>query len=489
MTSRFDYYAILGVDETATAAEIREAFAALRQAIPPAERDPAVNPEYERLLQAFEVLNDPQRRKTYDSLLVETSPLSLNVDVKMSQTQIELSENVQTIYLLMEVHPPVRKDRQQLPLNLCLVVDRSTSMQGERLRFVKTAVRLVVERLSERDRLSVVSFSDRAEIVVPAASVTEHEMVMGKVRGIMPSGGTEIYQGLQAGVSELQKAELAHYTNHLILLTDGHTYGDDEQCLQLATAMAPRGIGFSAFGIGAEWNDRFLDQLVAPSGGESGYIETPEQIIEFLRKKIKGLGNIYAQNMRLKHDFPRSITVKQGFKLLPFAQPLSLDGADVQLGNLEGRHPITLLLVLLVAPQPIETRINVPLVLTAEIPSNRMQERMIKQQVQLYVVSDAAKAPPPKEIIEAVRRLNLYQMNEKVQEAVDAGNLDAATRRMRHLTTRLLEAGEAQLAQQAHAEAERLSEMGTLSLEGRKKLKYGTRALMDQTTRFSSAHD
>jgi Ca-activated chloride channel homolog len=83
--------------------------------------------------------------------------------------------------------------------------------------------------------------------------------------------------------------------------------------------------------------------------------------------------------------------------------------------------------------------------------------------------------------VKAVRLLNMYRMNEKVMDEVEAGQLESATKRMQHLTTRLLEAGQTRLAQQAHLEGERLSNMGSLSSEGRKKLKYGTRALLAQT--------
>ena len=72
-------------------------------------------------------------------------------------------------------------------------------------------------------------------------------------------------------------------------------------------------------------------------------------------------------------------------------------------------------------------------------------------------------------------------MNEKVMDDVEAGHLNAATKRMKHLSTRLLEVGQTKLAQQAHLEGERLAAMGNLSPEGRKKLKYGTRALLSQT--------
>jgi Ca-activated chloride channel family protein len=80
-------------------------------------------------------------------------------------------------------------------------------------------------------------------------------------------------------------------------------------------------------------------------------------------------------------------------------------------------------------------------------------------------------------LLKAVRVLNIYRLNEKVRNEVEVGELEAATKRMKHLTTRLLEVGETQLAQQAHMELARLEKMGDLSEEGRKRLKYGTRSL------------
>ena len=481
MTGQFDYYSILGIGRNATRDEIQEAFDTLCLNIPKNQQNPDFNPEFQRILGAYEVLIDASRRQTYDSLLVETSPLSLKIEVTASREKINLSSTQQVLYLLIEASPPQYISEKQQPLNLCLVIDRSTSMQGERLRAVKAAVDLIVEKLSSEDVISIVSFSDRADIVVPGGPVTNKRIISSRVRNISASGGTEIYQGLNAGFKQLKLVNLEDYTNHLILLTDGHTYGDAQECLDLANRASLQNVGFSAFGIGTEWNDQFLDQLVAPSGGQSGYIESPRKVIDYLRDRIKGLGQIYAQNVRLKNDYPRSISINKGFKLVPFAQPLSFDDPEIRLGDIEGRYPISFLLEIQVEPQPIETRINIPILLQADIPGQRSQERTFKQTQEIFVLNNAPSAAPPEKIIEAVRVLNMYEMNEKVLEEVDAGRLDVATRRMRHLTTRLLQAGQTQLAHQAHSEADRLENMGTMSMEGRKKLKYGTRALMNQT--------
>lgn len=481
MDKEFEYYAILGIPPQATPAQIQAAFNALRQKIPQNQQDKDTNPDFARLATAFEVLSDPERRATYDSLLAETKSLELvSLQVKASRDRIKVSDAEQVVYLLVNITPPVQESRQR-PLNLSLVLDRSTSMQGSRLSHVKTAVELIVNRLTKNDTLSIVSFSDRAEVVVPSGAVHNPTAVIGQLRSVQASGGTEIYHGLQAGFQELRKVELSNFTNHLILLTDGHTYGDAAQCLDLVRRMAEKNIGMSAFGIGTEWNDQFLDALVSPSGGQSNFIEQPAEIIEHLQKRIQGLGTLYAQNITLNVQLHKKVSIKYGFKLEPFAQPLALDGEKLHLGNLEGRSPVSVLLELKIDANPVETRLNLPIEIAADIPGPKLHEQTFKHTHCLYVLSDPPKEIPPDEIVEAVRAMNMYRMNEKVWEEVEAGRLDVATTRMHHLSTRLLEAGETVLAQQAQQEIDRIANAGTMSLAGRKKLKYGTRALIDKS--------
>ncbi|MAU01191.1 MAG: hypothetical protein CL608_28950 [Anaerolineaceae bacterium] len=489
MDKEFEYYTILGVKPQATPEEIRAAFNSLRRQIPTEKQDKATNRAYARLLTAYEVLSNPERRATYDSLLVETRSLELvNLQITASRERIQLSDTEQVVYLLVDILPP-KQEMKQRPLNLSLVLDRSTSMQGSRLSHVKTAVELIVNKLTKADTLSIVSFSDRAEVVVPAGKVENPLAVIGQLRSVQPSGGTEIYHGLQAGLQELRKADPAKHTNHLILLTDGHTYGDAQQCLELARRMAENNIGLSAFGLGTEWNDQFLDELVSPSGGQSDFIEQPEEILEHLQKRIQGLGTIYAQNVSIKTELHKKVNIKYAFKLEPFAQPLALDDETLHLGNLEGRAPLSALLELKVAPHDVETRVNIPLEIVADIPGPQLRQQTFKHTYCLYVLSEASKEMPPDDIIDAVRVMNMYRMNEKVWQEVEAGRLDAASTRMHHLSTRLLEAGETALAHQAQREMARIANAGTMSLEGRKKLKYGTRALINRAKPNKDQHD
>jgi Ca-activated chloride channel family protein len=80
------------------------------------------------------------------------------------------------------------------------VIDRSTSMEGEKMDVVKGAASQLVRALRPQDIFSVVAFSDRAEVIIPAAFQVDRAKLENRIQMIQNSGATEIYQGLEAGL-------------------------------------------------------------------------------------------------------------------------------------------------------------------------------------------------------------------------------------------------------------------------------------------------
>jgi Ca-activated chloride channel homolog len=390
----------------------------------------------------------------------------LKVSVQSTRNQIGAIDVPQVVYLLLDVQAPEAEQFERMPLNLCLVIDRSTSMREERLDRVKAAAGLIIDQLTNKDSIALVSFSDRAEVVAEAGPPDNVAALRAAIRGIVPSGGTEIYQGLLAGANELRKLASDKKINQIILLTDGHTYGDAADCIELAEHLVAENIGMNAFGIGNEWNDQFLDQLVSPSGGQSTYIERPTEIIHSLQGRIHGLEARYAQNMSLAARFPAGVEMHNAFKIAPFAQPLSVTPNDVALGSVEQHSPLTILLEFLIHPQLPGRALHIPLMLKGDIPSHKLRDQIFRYEYKLLVT-----------------------LEEPQLEDVEAGEVDLAVTRLRRLTTRLLESGHTTLAEQAYAETELLSRMGALSLEGRKRLKYGTRSLMVKTVELGDQNE
>lgn len=404
----------------------------------------------------------------------------LIVSAQASREPLPALDTAQLLYLLVQIAAPEGAVAARLPLNLCLVIDRSTSMDGERLAYVKRAAERLVDQLGDRDVLAVVAFSDRAEVICPAGRAASKVALIAGIRSLAAGGGTEIFQGLLAGVAELRKMPLDGYHNHLILLTDGQTYGDSAECLSLAAESAAAGIDFTALGIGADWNDVFLDRLVSFSGGQSVHIDAPNQVVDSLRGRVHGLEASYARNVRLTLDKSPQLELQAAFKVAPFAQPVVAAGDGLELGSLEGNAPISLLLELLVPPQGGGPAIEIPFAVTADFPALRLRQFSVEHRHAVAV----GKTERPQtvqlsaEVVQAVQALTLYRLNEDVWSDLEAGRVDGATVRLQHLTQRLEEAGYDDLAVQARAETQKLLQMGTMSLEGRKRLKYGTRALL-----------
>jgi Ca-activated chloride channel family protein len=83
----------------------------------------------------------------------------------------------------------------------------------------------------------------------------------------------------------------------------------------------------------------------------------------------------------------------------------------------------------------------------------------------------------PLNLVNALQKLAIYRMQEQAYEALESGDRDRASERLETVATRLLDMGERELADAARLEAGHLARSGTLTPAGRKKIKYGTRAL------------
>ncbi len=480
-----DYYAILGVPPEARLEDIKAAYRqAARRFHPDVNANPGAGAAFRDIAGAYEILSNPSARAEYDIALQRDGlpPPYFSLRVTPSKRAVRFLPEAQVIYVLAEIIPDARygqRKQQDALLNLALVIDRSTSMKGPRLERVKQAAHRIIESLGPEDLLSIVVFSDRADVVFQATPVVERTTLKAMASTMQASGGTEIYQGLRAGLEELRRSLNPKYVNHLILLTDGRTYGDEDACLQLAEDAAKEGISISAIGIGQEWNDVFLDDLASRTGGSSTYINSPAAVVRFLNERVRSLGSAFAERMHLSVAPDADIVLESAFKLVPHPQPLPVDKQVLPLGSLELGRPTSILLQLQMPPLDQNGfRTVVRLDVTGDVLHDNCLGYKVVSDFSIEVSDSAPVEETPVAILDALGKLTLYRMQEKAQDAIAKGNIQEATRRLENLATRLLEGGHDGLAHAAMAEARRIARTAMLSEEGHKTLKYGTRALL-----------
>lgn len=486
--NEIDPYVVLGVSRRASSADVRIAYEQLSQRLKHNIQYTSNNAGSKKQLEyaeaAYKVLSDNISRRHYDN----KHPISLGTEntlslrTVMSKRSIETLLEPQVVYLYLEIAPntSVSTDAPiDPPINLTLVLDHSNSMDGMRLDRVKVAATEIIDQLSEKDFLSVVGFNDRAEVIIPATPVKEKKKLASRARMTRASGGTEIFQGLQAGIEENRKNLQPDRINHIILLTDGKTYGDQDKCIAISRSVTSEGIGISTLGLGSEWNDKFLDEIASITGGTSGFIRSANSVVSFMNNHLKKLANIYAERLQLTIATQPGIDVEMLFKIKPSPQPLSHLESPIMLGGLEFGRKIGILVQMQIAPKidkgfkPL-ARIMLtgglmgaqhPITLATEIAAEITEEPSIEE--------------PPDEILDALGKLTLYRMQERAQEATERGDIVTATRSLQNLATRLMEIGEDDLAQEALNEMRRLEQTHQLSDEGQKALKYQTRYLIN----------
>ncbi len=193
-------------------------------------------------------------------------------------------------HLLVQVQAPATAYGRRLPLNLCLCIDRSGSMEGEPLDFVKRACAHVVDLLDPNDILSIVTFAEDIEVVMPARRVVNRQLIKEHIQRIDTGNTTNLYDGLLTAGRQIASVQSPAYLNRLLVLTDGEpTTGirDFQSIVGQVAELKGRGISVTALGFGPDYNEELMAGIARRSGGNYYFIARPELIPEVFRKELE----------------------------------------------------------------------------------------------------------------------------------------------------------------------------------------------------------
>jgi Ca-activated chloride channel family protein len=478
-----NHYSILRISQDASSEEIKHAYKeAARHLHPDVNPDPKSSELFLLIQQAFETLSNPQKRSEYDSSLGLVKPFHPSVKIKeyYSRKKIPRLNNTQLYYLLLEFSPVAALDKpRSTPLNLALVLDRSTSMQGEKLDLVKANAMQIIRQLKPGDVLSIVAFSDNAEVLVSGGRNSDANKFEARLRLLNTFGSTEIFRGLEAAYNEIVKHLNPGVINHIILITDGHTYGDEGACFRLAEHAAEQGIGISGLGLGNRWNDEFLDKLTGFSGGNSIYVSVPKDLHQYLGEKFHHLNTVFAEKITFEYIENENATLNYAFRLTPEPGPLQMK-SPIKLGTLLSSSSFSIILEFLIKtiPEKISELVIAKGRIMMEVPSKMIPLERIYFNIHLPIDDNFLYEPPNPSILNAMSRLSLYRMQEKARQEVLNGDISQATRHLQYLATHLLSRGERELAHTVLVEAENIQKSHQFTTEGDKRIKFGTRNLL-----------
>ncbi len=237
--------------------------------------------------------------------------------------------------------PSVAAAANRKPTDFIVVLDRSGSMSADnRLPYAKSALRELLSRLQEGDRIGLITFDSAVETRIPLSSVNESFKTSARriIDEISPGGSTNISEALSEASRQLPAVEGGRIRK-VLLLSDGEAnigIVNPDGLGLLAHGLTEKSAVLSTIGMGLGFNEQTMSLLADRGMGNYSYLENLEKLGTILARDVDSTRTIYAASSRLDLILPEGarITDAGGY---PFAAVDGLrNGFRVETGQLSG---------------------------------------------------------------------------------------------------------------------------------------------------------
>lgn len=241
-------------------------------------------------------------------------------------------------------HAPAQLNR--VPINISVVLDRSGSMAGGKLEAARDAAAFLVQRLSPEDIVSIVAFDDGVDTIAMPATGDQQGFVTPLLQRIGPGGSTNLSGGWLRGRELVASHKRPGAVNRVLLLTDGQAnvgITDAALLCGLAGGAKRDGVTTSTIGFGADYDEDLLRGIADAGGGNTWYIERPDQAPGVFEEEIEGLLSLSAQNVAVEVRPSTAVQLVAVHNEYPH-HDLPDDARRYELGDLYAREPKSMLI-------------------------------------------------------------------------------------------------------------------------------------------------
>ena len=343
-----------------------------------------------------------------------------------------LSNRTQRTFLKVGLVGQSSEAGARVPVNLALVLDRSSSMAGDKIQKAKEAALMVLDRLGKDDIVSVVTYDSQVEVLVPATRLRDKEQVAARIRALTPRGSTALFAGVSAGIEEVRKFLDNQRVNRVILLSDGQANVGPSSPNELGTlgaAAGKEGVSISTIGLGLGYNEDLMAQIARRSDGNHAFVESAEELAQIFNLELGDVLSVVAQEVSVKVDLPEGMRPVQ---LLNRAGEITGQRVFVALNQLYAGQEKYVLLEVEVAPGRAADTMTLAKVDVSysALPSGATERLLGAASVRFSdSAAEVAKAEDRGVMVAAVEALAV-QANREAVALRDQGKLDAAKKKL-----------------------------------------------------------
>ena len=214
-----------------------------------------------------------------------------------------LADRVQRTWVKISLEGlPLSGGAERVPLNVALVLDRSGSMGGEKLRQAREAALTALDYLHADDLFSLVTYDTNVRVLVPATRVGDRYELRRAIESIRAGGNTALFAGVSKGVSEVRKFLDDNHVNRVILLSDGLANvgpSSPDELGRLGRRLGREGISVTTIGLGLGYNEDLMVQLAGNSDGNHVFVEQASDLARIFRSEFGELSTVVAQDLKV----------------------------------------------------------------------------------------------------------------------------------------------------------------------------------------------
>ncbi len=194
------------------------------------------------------------------------------------------------------------------PSSLVFLLDVSGSMRdADKLPLVKQAMTLLVDQLTEDDRVAIVTYASNAGVQLESTGGHDRQRIRQAIDALQAGGSTHGSAGIQLAYRQAANYFVQGGTNRVILATDGDLnvgITDDDELVELIKEKAAGGVFLTVLGFGTgNLKDAKMEKLADHGNGVYAYIDNLREARRLLVEQLSGSLVTIAKDVKIQIEF------------------------------------------------------------------------------------------------------------------------------------------------------------------------------------------